>query len=110
MNVSLFVPALTTFGENVWPRPAPGSQRSRDHFLGVAQSIDGSRVDPVNAKLERAMNCSDGRLVILVTPTMLPTRSTDSPGAEAERRNVNIRVSQSFSFHVRDRIAFLVIV
>src|SRR4029077_3752752 len=42
MNISLFVPALTTFAENVWPRPAPDSQRSRDHFLGVAQSINGS--------------------------------------------------------------------
>jgi hypothetical protein len=29
------------------------------------------RVDPVNAKLERAMNRGDGRLVILLAPTVV---------------------------------------
>jgi hypothetical protein len=84
MNVSLFVPAQTTFGENVWPTSGPGSQRKRDDFLGVAHSINGGRVDPVNAKLEPAMNRGDGRLVILLAPTKLPARSTDSPSAKAD--------------------------
>src|SRR5437870_1965669 len=83
MNISLFVPTQTAFGENVWAWAWPGAQRKRDDFLGVAHSINGGRVDPVNAELERAMNRSDGRLVILLTPTKLPTGSTNSPGTKA---------------------------
>jgi hypothetical protein len=110
MDASLFVPRLTTFGENVWPRSGPGPQRKRDDFLGVAQSINGGCVDPVNAKLERAVNRGDGRFVILVAPTMLPTRSADSPGAKAKRCDGQIGVTQALRSHVRldDRFCFRV--
>src|SRR5207302_10896033 len=93
MHISLFVPAQTAFRENVWPRSGPGSQCKTDDFLGVTHSINSGRVDPVNAKLERAMNRGDGRLVILLAPTKLPTRSTDSPGAKANWRDLQIRIT-----------------
>ena len=39
---------------------------------GVAHSVNGGCIDPVNAKLERAMNRGDGRLVILLAPAKPP--------------------------------------
>jgi hypothetical protein len=53
----------------------------------MAHAVNGSRVDPVNAKLERAMNRGNGCLVVLLAPTKLPTRSTDCPGAKADWRD-----------------------
>jgi hypothetical protein len=69
----------------------------------VAHSINGGRVDPVNAKVERAMDRRDGRLVILLAPTKFPTRSADSPGAEADGCYEQIGVTEALRFHVRLR-------
>ena len=72
----------------------------------MAHSINGSRVDPVNAKLQRAMNRGDGRLVVLLAPTKLPTRPTDCPGTKANWRDGQIGVTEALRFHVRLRDKF----
>src|SRR5258708_21494462 len=101
MNVALFVPAQTALGENVRTWARPGAKRRRHHFLGMAHSVNSSRVDPVNAKLEPAMNRGDGRLVVLLAPTKLPTRSTDCPGAKADRSDRQVRVTELLRFHIK---------
>src|SRR5882724_8823072 len=106
MNVALFVPAQTALGENVRTWARPGAKRRRHHFLGMAHSVNSSRVDPVNAKLEPAMNRGNGCLVILLAPTKLPTRSTDCPGAKADWRDGQIGVTETLRFHVRLRDRF----
>src|SRR2546423_8071014 len=106
VNVALFVPPQTTFGENVWPTSRPRFQRGSDDFLGVAHSINGCRVDPVNAKVERAMDRRDGRLVILLAPTKFPTRSADSSRSETDRCYEQIGVTEALCFYIRLRFRF----
>src|SRR5437762_2622209 len=106
MNVALFVPAQTALGENVRTWARPGAKRRRHDFLGMAHAVNGGRVDPVNAKLERAMNRADRRFVVLLAPTKLPTRPTDCPGAKADWRDGQIGVTETLRFHVRLRDRF----
>src|ERR1700676_3781502 len=99
MNVSLLVPTKSTFGENVWPRSRPGSQRKGDNFLRVAHSVNGGRIDPVNAKLECAMNRGYRCFIILLAPTKFPAGAADGPGAEADGRDRQVRVTEPLRFH-----------
>ena len=83
MDISLFVPAQTAFSENVRPRSRPGFQCKRDHFLGMAHSVNGGRIDPVNAKLECSMDRADRCFVVLIAPAKFPARAADGPCAKA---------------------------
>src|SRR6266481_8832136 len=100
MNVALLVPAQTAFGEDVRPWARPGAQRQRHDFLGMAHSVNGSGVDPVNAKLESAMNRVDRLFVVLLTPTEFPTRSADSPRAKADWCDEQVGVTELLRFHI----------
>jgi hypothetical protein len=100
MNVALFVPAQTAFGKNERARAGPGAQRKPYDFLGMAHAVNGGSVDPVNAKLERAMNRSDRLLVVLLAPTKFPTRSADSPRAKADWCNEQVGITEPFRFHI----------
>src|SRR5437868_2011045 len=77
------------------------NQCSGYDFFGVPHSINGGGVDPVNAKLECAMNRCDRDFVVLIAPAKLPTRSTDSPGAKADWCNKQIGVAEALCFHIR---------
>src|ERR1700704_783138 len=100
MDVSLFVPTQTALGENVRTWARPGAQRKRYDFLGMAHAINGGGVDPVNTKLERAMNRRDRLLVILLAPTKFPTRSANGPRSEADWCDEQIGVTELFRFHI----------
>ena len=49
------------------------------------------------------MDRRDGRLVILLALTKFPTRSADSPGAQADWCDGQIGVTEALRFHVRRR-------
>jgi hypothetical protein len=66
----------------------------------MAHSVHGCGVDPVNAKLERAMNRSDRLSVVLFAPTKFPTGSTNSPRAKADWCDEQVGVAESFRFHI----------
>src|ERR1700716_555097 len=99
MNVSLLVPTKSAFGENVGPRSGPGPQRKGDDFLGVTHSVNGGGVDPVDPKLERTMNRGDRRFVVLLAPTKFPAGAAYGPGAETNRRDRQVRVTEALRFH-----------
>src|SRR6266404_8542985 len=100
MNVSLFVPAQATLGKNVRPWAGPGAERERHYFLGVTHAVNSSRVDPVHAKLERAMNRGDRRFVVLFAPAKFPAGPADSPGAKADWADGQVGVTEWLRFHV----------
>src|ERR1700719_2169559 len=100
MNISLFVPAQTAFGENVGAWARPGAQRKRYDFLGMAHSVNGRGVDPVNAQFERAMNRGNRLLVVLLAPTEFPTRAADGPCAKANWRNRQVGITEPLRFHL----------
>src|SRR2546426_7656814 len=72
MDFPLSIPTQTTFGEDIRTRATPARQRACDHFFRVAGSIDGRGINPVDSPFQRAMNCRDGRVVILSAPGELP--------------------------------------
>src|SRR4029077_16611947 len=100
MDISLFVPTQTALGENVRALARPIAQRGRHDFLGMAHSVNGRSVDPVNAQLERAMNRGDRSFVILFAPTKLPARSANGPGAKADWCNEQVGVTELSRFHI----------
>src|SRR6266446_3156717 len=68
-------------------RTFPSCQGAGDDFFRVASAIDGRGINPVDAQFQGAMNCRDGRVVILSAPGELPAGSANGPGPEAHRRN-----------------------
>src|SRR5438552_13244271 len=98
-DFAFLVPAQNAFRKNVGARTAPFLQRASDDFLGVAQAVNGGGVDPVDAELQRAVNCGDGIGVVLRTPGKFPATATESPSAKADARNVDVGVSQFSRFH-----------
>ena len=55
LHIALGIPAQATLGEDVrpWSRASSSSARA-NHFFGVPQTVDGGRVDPVDAEFERS--------------------------------------------------------
>src|SRR5260370_264843 len=50
--------------------------------IGVPESIDGGRIDPVDAVVQRFLDRGYGVVVVLGAPGELPARAADGPGAE----------------------------
>src|SRR5260370_11294604 len=71
-DVPFLVPAKDTLGKNVRPRAAPIFHRAGYNFFGMAHAVDGGRVDPIDAKLERTMNRRDRIRIILPAPGEFP--------------------------------------
>ncbi|SRR6266478_1730058 len=67
---------------------------------GVAHSLSGGRVDPVNATLERAMNCGDRLFVVLLAPAKFPTRATNGPSPKANGRNRQVGVAELLRVYI----------
>src|SRR5689334_434352 len=100
MNIALFIPTQTALSKDVRTRALPGLQRHRDDLLRMAHSVNSRSVDPVNAKLERAMNRIDRLLIVLVAPTEFPTGSADCPGSKTDRCDEQVRITELFRFHL----------
>src|SRR5690242_9187163 len=78
------------FGEGISSRTAPTLQRTPHDFLGVSQTVDRSRIDPVRTKLQRSMNRRDRIIVVLRAPAKLPARAPDRPCSISNRSNLQI--------------------
>src|SRR5262249_24817815 len=71
----------------------------RDDLFRVAQPVDGRRVNPVNAGVQRLVDGRDGVNVVLGTPGEFPAPAADGPSPEADRGNEQVRVSKLSGFH-----------
>src|SRR5208282_3353503 len=77
------VPTKDTLGKNIGPRAAPVFQSAGHNLLRMAQAVNGSGVDPVDAEFESAANGGDGIGVFLRAPGELPSRTADGPSAKS---------------------------
>jgi hypothetical protein len=66
-----------------------------DDLFGVAEAVDGSGIDPVNAQIERAMDRGDGFVVVLRPPCEIPVAAADGLRAKADRGELKVEVAQS---------------
>ena len=74
------VPGQAAFGEDEGPIVRRDHRQGLAHdLLGVAQPVDGGRVDPVHSTLDGANDRPDGVGVILGPPAVDPTASADRP-------------------------------
>src|SRR5207253_6929763 len=93
------VPDHAALGEDVRALAHP-FEGAGDHFLRMAQAIDGGGVDPVDAVVQRFADRRDGVTVVLAAPGELPAAAADGPGPETDRGNHEVRISQAFGDHV----------
>ena len=75
-------------------------ERARDDFFRMAEAVDGCGVDPVDAKVERAMDRGDGFVVVLGAPGEFPVAAADGPCAKADGCEVKVRVAESHPTNV----------
>ena len=68
-------------------------QRPRHHFFGMAQPVDGGRIDPVHAAIERRVDGGDGFVVVLRSPGERPSAAAHRPRADADGRQFHIAVA-----------------
>src|SRR5712692_341546 len=80
-----WVSDLTALGED--ERTLGGrdlAQRPTDDLLGMAESIDGRGVDPVDAGRDRMLDRGNRSRVVLASPAVGPTAAADGPRPEAD--------------------------
>ena len=53
------------------------------YFFGMAEAVHSCGVDPVDAEIERPLNCQSGFLIVRVAPSPLPG-AADCPCAKAD--------------------------
>jgi hypothetical protein len=63
----------------------------------MAEPIDRRRIDPVDAQLNGAADCANGRIVILLAPAEKPASSADGPGTQAYGGDFNSASSERSS-------------
>ena len=99
VNLPMFIPTQSAFGENIRPLARPRFQRPGDNFLRVAHAVNRGGINPVDAQFERAMDGGDGRFVVLLAPGEFPACTADGPCAEAHGGDEQVRIAESFRFH-----------
>src|SRR6267378_1491977 len=99
LYLTLGIPAQPALGEDVRFRAAPLLQRAADDFLGVSQTVDSGRVDPVDAQFECALNRSNGVVVVLRSPGELPARPADGPGPVADGSDAQVGIAKRACLH-----------
>lgn len=73
MSLALRVPTEAAFGEYVWPWPRPARQRLSHNLFRVTQAVHRRGVDPVHTQLKRAVDRGDGIVIVLLSPSELPS-------------------------------------
>src|SRR5207253_6034968 len=70
------------------------AQRPSDHFLRMAEPVDGRRIHPVDAARDRVADGRDRIGVVLASPAVRPSSAADGPGAETDLRDSKTARSQ----------------
>ena len=65
----------------------------------MPQAVDGRRIDPVDALVQRRMNGVHRLVVVLRAPGELPSSAAHGPRAHADRRDFQIARTQSSLLH-----------
>ena len=75
LHFTLGIHAQAALRKDVRSGTAPLLQSTADHFLGVAQTVHGGCVDPIDPEFERTVNGGDGFVVVLRSLGELPARA-----------------------------------
>ncbi len=95
----VFVPHQATLREHI--RPVGAALQSTSHdLLGPSEPVHGRGVYPVDAQVNRAVDCGDRVLVVLRAPATSPVAATDGPRPEADRRDLHVRIAQWTCLHI----------
>src|SRR5712672_2835265 len=97
-DAAILVPTHAAFGEDIGTRPLPLLYRAGHHFLGVTETVDGCRVDPVDTEFEGAVNGGNRIIVVLRPPTKLPAAP---PRAQAPKPTGVMSIFEFPSLRVR---------
>jgi len=95
------VPVEAALGED--ERPLAGRQLAEQpahDLLGMSETVHRRGVDPVHARLKRAVNRGNGIVIALLSPGELPAGAADGPGPKAHGRDEQIGISKLFRFHM----------
>ena len=98
MNLILGLPEFPApdhraLGEDVWLLLS-AFERTSHHFFRVAKPVDRCRIDPVDAKVEGALDRGDRIVVVLRTPAKLPVAAADGPGAKTDGGDLQVRIAK----------------
>ena len=72
----------------------PSFQRPCHHFFRMAKAINRRGIDPVDAKVEGALNRGDRIVVVLRAPAKLPVATADGPGAKTDGGDLQVRIAK----------------
>jgi hypothetical protein len=97
-DLAPFVPHPLAFREDVRP-VGTSSQRAGDDFFRMPQAVNGSRVDPVDAAVERGLNGCDRLVVVLRSPGKSPSAAANGPRTHTDARDHHVGIPQPFRFH-----------
>src|SRR5258705_10782312 len=100
MSLTLCVPTESAFGKYIGPWPPPGRERAGDDLFRVTQAVNRRGVDPVHARLKRAVNRGNGIVIALLSPGELPAGAADGPGPKAHGRDEQIGIFKLFRLHM----------
>src|ERR1700730_2245902 len=65
----------------------------------MAETIERSRVNPVEAVIQRSVNCRNGVVLVLRPHASVPATSTNRPRADSEGSDVEVATSKLPFFH-----------
>src|SRR5260370_33526818 len=100
MSLTLSVPSKAAFSKYIRPRSWPSLEGAGHDLFRVTQSIYRCRVDPIHAELKGAVDRGNGVIIVLATPSDLPSGSTDFPGPKAPGCHKQIRIPKLFRLPV----------
>ena len=101
-DLAALVPDPTALGEDI--RAVPEAvQGACDDLLGMPEAVDRGGVEPIDPGVQSLVDCRDAVAIVLIAPTEGPTASTDGPGAEAERGEVQVGGPKASGLHARSK-------
>src|SRR5262245_22924733 len=78
-DAALWVPSHRALCENVRTRAFPSLQCAGDYFLRMADAVHRGGVNPIDAKIESAMDCGHGVRVLLRAPAKIIAGAANGP-------------------------------
>ncbi len=91
-NVARLIPHPLAFGEYV-RKVGAARQGARHDLLGMAQAVNGGRIDPVHASVQGCLDGRDGFVIVLRSPGEFPASAAHRPCTDADGREVHITVA-----------------
>ena len=92
--------------DNGFPSRTKLLQRSAHKLLGTAITVDGGRIDPIDAQIDGANDRVNRFLFVLRAPAERPVTTTNGPSAQVDRRLLQGATTEFASLH-GDPLSFL---